>query len=594
MTARERSYHAAWMVLLIPVLMGTASCKKYLDKTPPSAFDEQYVFGSVPNATSAVIGAYEPLSGTQAYGSRLSLMYPYDTDEMIGVTNTTAPDNSSRDLSRYNLQATNAQLAGPFQQLYIGVERANICIKNIPAMALYNNGTTTEQSQLRRLYGESLTLRAQYYLELIRNWGDVPAPFIPSIDQKDLFLAKTDRDTIYDHLLSDLKIAEELVPWRGEPGVAADERITKGAVKGLRARIALFRGGYSLRRTSRKMERSNNYLDFYRIARDECYDIMQRRDKHTLNPSFQAVFKDGLDSYRQDPFGEVIFEIAMGIGLTGNLGYYDGPRFYVAGNAAQLGNSSIRVIPTYFYSFDSLDTRRDVTTAPYYNNADKSKTVQTLVNMTSGKFRADWITPAPTTTSQQLGINWPVLRFSDILLMFAEAENELNNGPTGAAISAYEEVRKRGFKGSEDKIGSTPASKETFFKALVNERSFEFGGEGIRKYDLLRWNLLYQKILETRDNYTKMMKKQAPYNTLPQVIYYKTGSQTIIWGNSLYQPSPAAAPPGGYGKANWVSSITASWVTNVAQLFTPDRNELLPIPQTSIEANHMLTQDYGY
>jgi hypothetical protein len=581
-------------VLLIIILAGTGACKKYLDQTPSSAFDEAYVFGDVNNATSALMGAYEPLSGTQAYGSRLSLMYPYDTDEMIGVTNTTAPDNSSRDLSRYNLQPTNAQLPGPFQLLYTGVERANICIKKIPAMEQYSKGSATEQEQLKRLHGEALTLRAQYYLELIRNWGDIPAQFAPSSDQADLFLPKTDRDTIYDRLLNDLKTAEELVPWRNEPNVAADERITKGAVKGLRARIALFRGGYSLRRASRKMERPADYLNYYRIARDECAEIMQHRDKHTLNPSFEAVFKEGLDAYKIEPNGEVIFEIAMGKGLTSNLGYYDGPRFYVDGNTALLGNGSIRTIPTYFYSFDSLDTRRDVTNAPYYNNADKTKAVQTIVNMTSGKFRADWITPAPSTTTQQLGINWPVLRFSDVLLMFAEAENELNNGPTGAAISAYEEVRKRAFKGNEDKIGATPATKEAFFNALVNERSFEFGGEGIRKYDLIRWNLLHRKILETRANYTKMMNREAPYHNLPQVMYYKKGAQSVIWGNSLYQPAPAAAPGSDYLKADWVSSITASWITNVAQLFVPDHSELLPIPQTSIEANHNLTQDYGY
>ncbi|MCH5716642.1 RagB/SusD family nutrient uptake outer membrane protein [Niabella hibiscisoli] len=94
---------------------------------------------------------------------------------------------------------------------------------------------------MQRLYGEALTLRAQFYFELIRNWGDVPASFIPSIDQPNLFLEKTDRDVIYDSLIADLKRAEDLVPWRTE--VSSDERITKGAVKALRARLALYSGG---------------------------------------------------------------------------------------------------------------------------------------------------------------------------------------------------------------------------------------------------------------------------------------------------------------------------------------------------------------
>src|SRR5690606_15065638 len=100
--------------------------------------------------------------------------------------------------------------------------------------------------------------------------------------------------------------------------------------------------GYSLRRVSGIMERRPDYLKYYQIARDECFDIMQHRDQHTLNPSFQAVFKDGIDSYKIDPFGEVLFEVAMGRETDSNIGYYDGPRFYVPGNTSMLGNGQIR------------------------------------------------------------------------------------------------------------------------------------------------------------------------------------------------------------------------------------------------------------
>lgn len=579
-------------LVVITSAVGLNSCKKYLDLNPPSAFDEQYVFSNVANTTSALMGAYEPLTGDNGYGSRLSMMYPYDTDEFIGVTSAAAPDNNSRDLSRYNLQPTNGQLALPFQQLYTGVERANICIKNIPKSAAYTSGSATEQAQMKRLYGEALTLRAQYYLELLRNWGDLPAIFEPAIDQPDLYLPKTDRDVIYDHLLDDLLMAEDLVPWRGDAGIAADERITKGAVKGLRARIALFRGGYALRK-SNQMERKPDYLKYYQIAHDECAQIMARRDKHNLNPTFQDVFKNNIDAYKIEPTGEVMFEVAMGKDLSSKLGYYDGPRFYVTGSTAQLGNSSVRGVPLYFYSFDPLDTRRDVTLAPYYNNADKTKAVQTLVNMVSGKFRSDWWNPAPTSASQQTGINWPILRFSDVLLMFAETDNEINNGPTAAAKSAYEEVRKRAFKGNESAIGVTPSTKDDFFKAIVNERYWEFGGEGIRKYDLIRWNLLASTIAATRDNYTKMQSKQAPYNNLPQSMYYKTASTDVIFSNSLYAPAPTATPAG-YTKVAWVSSITTTFVTQFAQYFKPNHSELMPLPQSVVESNPKLTQDYGY
>ncbi|ACU02993.1 MULTISPECIES: RagB/SusD family nutrient uptake outer membrane protein [Pedobacter] len=590
---KKKSFLSAITFLFFTSILGLVSCKKYLDLSPPSAFDEKFVFSNVANTTSALMGVYEQLTGDNGYGSRLSMMYPYDTDEFIGVTNASAPDNNSRDLSRYNLQPTNGQLTLPFQQLYTGVERANICIKNIPAMAMYSSGSETEKQQLRRLYGEALTLRAQFYLELLRNWGDLPAIFEPAIDQADLYLPKTDRDVIYDRLLDDLKLAAELVPWRNDPGVVADERITKGAVKGLRARIALFRGGYALRREPQQMERKADYLKYYQIARDECNEVMQRRDKHTLNPNFQDIFKNNIDAFKIEPNGEVMFEVALGKDISGRIGYYDGPRFYVSSTTAQQGNSSVRAVPVYFYAFNELDTRRDVTLAPYYNNADKTKAVQTMVNMTCGKFRADWWNPAPTSASQQTGINWPILRFSDVLLMFAEAENELNNGPSPAAKTAYEEVRKRAFKGNESAIGITPGGKADFFNAIVNERYFEFGGEGVRKYDLIRWNLLAARISETRANYTKMLNKQAPYNNLPQNMYYKTASPDVIFSNSLYAPTPATLPTG-YTRVAWVSSITTTWITNFAQYFKPDHSELMPLPQSVVESNPKLKQDYGY
>jgi hypothetical protein len=590
--------HLVLYIALPFILAGfITSCKKQLDQEPQSAFDEQYVFSNVTNATAALIGVYNELAGDLGYGSRLSTIYPYDTDEMLGILNTSTPDNSSRDLARYNLQPSNAQLEGPFVQLYTGIERANICIKNIPNMSLYKTGSATQIMQLQRLYGEALTLRAQFYFELVRNWGDVPALFEPAIDQPNLFLPKADRDSIYDHLLDDLKLAATLLPWRNEAGVASDERITKGAAKALRARIALFAGGYSLRRPSNQMQRRSDYLKYYQITKDECADIMQRRDAHTLNPSFKAVFKDAIDAHKIDSYGEVIFEVAMAGGngtSDSKLGYYDGPRFYVPGNTTLLGNGQTRVVPTYFYAFDTLDTRRDVTCAPYYNAADNSKTVQTMINMTSGKFRADWVTnPAPSSAVQYLGVNWPLIRFADVLLMFAEADNELNNGATAAAIAAFEEVRKRGFAGNENRIGTTPTEKNAFFNALVNERSFELGGEGIRKYDLIRWNLINQKILDTRAALTKMQSRTAPYDKLPQTVYYKSKSPDVIFSSSLYQPAPATAPSG-YTKVLWVSSITAAYITNVAQLFKPNHSELMPIPQPSIDANPNITQDYGY
>ncbi len=590
---------------IIIIALGFQSCKKYLNVEPVSSFGTDYVFSNVENAKKAVLGVYADLTGDQAYGIRVSMYYPYDEDLMMGQGGTPYPDGERRDIAHSNLTATNTQLAPPYNQLYNGIERANVCIYNIPNMPQYADGSETEKTELKRLYGEALTLRALYYLELIRNWGDVPTQFQPSALETDLFKPKTDRDSIYNRLLDDLLQAETLVPWRSQ--VTKDERITQGAVRGLRARIALYRGGYSLRRNPRQMIRGSNYLTYYQIAKDECAAIMAKPTEHTLNASYQAVFKNYICGHAIEPNGEVIWEVAMGGGTSAlgdsKLGYYNGPQWNGTGNAA------LTVLPSYFYLFDSTDTRRDVMCVMY--NLRRSGSVDTVVGRTlqtlvDGKFRRDW-TSNPSlinTAAQYMGMNWPILRFSDVLLMFAEADNELNNGPTSAAYDAINKVRRRGYGkpiNTPDATVDLPSglNKSDFFNAVFKERALELGGEGIRKYDLIRWNLIAQKIADTKALLAIMAARSAaPWNSYPTTMYFKNGATSVQYLGSFYKPNVTPAPPtgsGGYQSVSWLGTgITSTILTYYAIAFQPNHSELLPLPQRAIDDNPNLTQDYGY
>lgn len=578
------------------VAMVIPSCKKYLKVEPDSMFSEEYVFSSVSDASKAVTGVYNRLAGDFGYGGRLNYYFSGDTDEILGTGSNSSGggDNANKAIARYNATPSNTQLEPVYNQLYQGIERANNCLKNLPKMNLYTNGTDAQQRELRRLHGEVLTLRAQFYFDLIKHWGDIPAQFMPSSDLPTLSLPKTDRDSIYDVLLADLLQAEDLVPWRGESGVAIDERITKGAVKGLRARLALHRGGFSLRRSG-VMERRDDYAKFYEMAKKECQDIMTS-GRHKLNASYEAVFKDNLDAHRIEPNGEVLFEVALagGTGVAdGKIGNIDGIR--VNGK----GQGSIYMIPTYFYSFDSMDVRRDVTVAAYAIDAagNKIASVNTLgMGILLAKFRRDWISnPAvpPTSDASYHGVNWPLIRYSDILLMFAEAENELN-GPTTEAIAAFTEVRKRGFNGDESKIGVIPSDKAGFFKAIVNERAFELGGEAVRKYDLIRWNIIHPTFVKMKADLALMRQNAAPFNNLPIRMFYKQQSQQLVWLGSYYKPSTLTTAPAGYTAVNWTAGIPVTFVSQVAEMFKPNHSELLPLPQSAINSNTNLKQDYGY
>jgi hypothetical protein len=584
----------------LALVAGLSACKDYLDVTPDAYYTTEQLFGTVSGATTAVIGAYDLLSGDRTYGTRLNLYYPYDTDELIGAPG--VANSGNRGLARYKALPSNAEIINPWNDLYVGVERANICIKNIPQMSLYRNGTAADTAALHRLYGESLTLRAQYLYELVRNWGDVPAPFVPTDASASFQLLPVNRNVTLDTLIANLYKAEKLVPWRSNIGTAS-ERVTKGAIKALRARLALQRGGYSANARTGIIERPSDYLTYYRIAQQECADLMRNRNQHTLNPSFYDVFKS-INEQRRETSNEIMFEVAMGGSSAvsdSKLGYYDGPRL----NTSPIYGSTqgtIVAVPTYFYAFDSTDVRRDVTLTPYTIGSNNAQAGTSLAVVTTGKFRRDWRVPLLSGTGNYLGYNWVLIRFADVLLMFAEAENELN-GPTAAARAALLEVRTRGFGGNATRAaaGLDFSTKETFFNVLTKERLLEFGGEGIRKYDLLRWGQLASKLAETKAELAKMQAGTAPYANVPQYQYFRVVNGVIQWARSFYRPSPAATPTG-TTRVNWRLAVDATYLTNtrpggsgLAADFVPNAGkELMPIPQSTLDTDPNVKQNFGY
>jgi len=609
-----------------------SSCKNYLEVDALALNTTEATFSTVSGATAAVIGAYDPLSGDNGYGVRLSLYYPLDSDEFIGSAGPSA--NDRRSLARYTAQATNSEINNPWNQLYQGVERSNICIQQIPLMAQYTSGNAADMATVKRLYGEVLTLRAQYLFELVRNWGDVPVQYTPSVSGQDFNLPNVDHNVTLAHLVDDLKIAEDLVPWRSQAGTAS-ERITKGAVKALRARIALFRGGYSLTNQSNQLQRLGDYLDYYRIARQECADLVANRGEHTLNTRFEELFRS-INELRSEAANEIIFQVGMATatGASGSkLGYYNGPRLQNASSVYGSSQGAVTLAPPYFYAFDSTDVRRDVTITTY--GIATTASIQTGVALTAatdGKWRRDWHIPSVTGSVNYLDYNWPIIRFADVLLMLAETENELNNGPNQAAQDALLEVRARAFGGDRSKALSTLTAagfslsgKANFFNALANERYLEFGGEGIRKYDLIRWNLFESKLAEVKANIEKMALGLPPYQNVPLYQYYTTPTtastavQPIKWTRSFYKPSPATTTaPTGTTRVNWRQGIDAQYVANtkpagtsytltgttttatsagtgLAAEYVPAKGkEVQPIPQATLSADPALKQNFGY
>jgi hypothetical protein len=628
------------IILVVLVATGSTthfiSCKKFLNPDAVSSFDPEYVFNNIPNARKSLLGAYMAMAGDFGYGIRISGYWPYDSDEMM--KGTAAPTNDEGQfLAKYMGIPGNLQITNPFNQMYQGIERANLCIYNIPKMDAYMNGSSLQQAQLKRMHGEALVLRAQYYYELCRNFGDVPAQWGPSVYESDMYKSRVSRDSIYDRLLTDLELAATMMPWRNEVtaiGDAVDQRFTKGAAKALRAKIALTRGGYALPVTGGALVRPSNYLDFYKIAHDECAEIIAS-GQHSLMPSYKSLFKEYLLAHNlNDPAGEfmMVASMAQGSNSDSKLGIQTGTKMNGTGGLA------VAVLPTYFYMFDSTDIRRDITCVPYEIIFDTIKIGHGINGIHDGKFRREWVTnpgfvfssgratesnrPATNNSLQNMQLSWPLIRFADVLLWFAETENELNNGPTAAAIDAVRQINLRGHGGSYKETPPViPTSKDGFFKFLVKERMLEFGDEGIRKYDLLRWGLLNTAIAETRARLNTWVTATAsnhpqfqPYSymedgplyardaaKLPNYLYYRrqpARSNVDDFNpflNSFYTPAPTSTPTGATRVNWWIGgSSHQSFANAFAMGFTTGKSELMPIPQTQRDVNPNLSQNSGY
>ena len=217
------------------------SCSDLLETSSPSTFDESTVFSNYTLAEYNVFSISEVFGHTNCYRGRYLPWYGFNTDiEWYNGTN-----SAGNELAGYNTLSNNSQLNlsnGPYNEMYIGVERANLCING-----LRTYGNVEKDDEMAYLLGESLTMRALLYFDLIKGWGDVPARFSP-VEGNSIYVAKTSRDVVYKQILADLEEAFNYLPMPNETSATSStDRVSRAFAEGLYARIALAASGYALR-----------------------------------------------------------------------------------------------------------------------------------------------------------------------------------------------------------------------------------------------------------------------------------------------------------------------------------------------------------
>ena len=582
-----------------------------MDAPTQSTLDESSVFSQYSLAESEIMSIHVSFGETNSYRGRFLPYYGLNSDLETGSG--TQPSYSKAmsyddklSLWAYNTLATNGQMNtdnNAYAMFYEGIERANLAIQGIRKY-----GNIENNRDMAQLLGEALTLRALIYNDLIKAWGDVPARLQPN-NADNVYMPRCNRDSIYKVLLADLKEAEDYCYWPNENVITkSTERVSKSFVKGLRARIALYAGGYGLRgdgyRKSKDPELASDKM--YAIAKQECVDIINKHC-NTLG-SFEENFKK-LCQDNVAAGGESLWEIPFSSG-RGRVVYTFGIKHQAADQyTSQNQGGANGPLPYLYYDYDKDDIRRDITCIPYEWSKDlvDGKSYQQLRGINKwcfGKLRYEWMKSerALSLGKNDDGVNWQYMRLADVYLMAAEAINALDNDQQ-TAWNYMKPVLERAYK-KADKVEALKtkytASQEAFFNGIVEQRAFEFAGEMLRKADLVRWGIIDEKMAEAKQKLTDLSNRAGSYADLPLKLYFKNeGENIVIYGLNHGDTDAEGAALEGYSSTKWFvdSKTNANIITedyiNGLYVGKPSLNCLWPIWQTFIEKSNGLLNNDG-
>lgn len=491
------------------------SCQDMLEENPDSYYKREDFFVNAGNAELAVMGIYNVLP--TIYGDKDGMSLPCSDDTYY--VNGTTSDNTRRDIVHYTLRPSNTWIYSVWKGKYEGLNRANYTIDGIESMKGYNDNET-----LKKLVGEAKFLRAQAAFDLIRYWGDVPFKTTYTDGYEDSYLPRTDREDIYNQVIEDLKFAKENLPWATES--SSPERATQGSARALLMRVLLTRAGYSLRSDGTLKRPDENLRKEYFESVITEWEAFKANGYHDFyNGGYVELFKGfsaGILNSKESLF-EVAFLVNKNKGVWGtcNGPLVDAPDILPTESGKFMGraNAMFRVVPEWKDFFEENDVRRDVMVCTYsYSwNADvynhKKVEQKNQKNWYPGKWRREWM-PMGYADPNNTSVNYCMLRYADVVLMAAEAYNEI--GETSVAWDLLNSVRERA---GATKI--TPANYSTLLKspkvynldfiddsdeagrfrtALYWERGFELAFEGQRKYDLIRWGILKEALVLFGEN----------------------------------------------------------------------------------------------
>lgn len=490
------------IALSLLVVVGFA-CSDILDKSPESNWKVEDFYSNATEAQLGLAGIYSYLANTSVYGSDLPIVFDSGTDE--GYYNRRYNENWTVGLYRHT--ASDLYVEKLWVQLYGAINMANMFIERL-------DQTAFEVDAYNALIGEAKFLRALSYFNLVSWYGEVPLRLTYSVDQSSNHVAASPLNVVYQQIIDDFTFAYKHLPHAKDadylPGHA-----NRMAAHGLLARVYLKMAGEPLKDTEK-----------FELAKAHCDSVMQD-GWHDLSVDAEGEgYRNLFLTYIQNTYDlqESMFEISftnlrdLGLRVDGKIGNLNGISWNYGGEGYPFGYAMLNASPVVRNVYSEDDKRLEWNLRGYRYAKGDAKAVTSAMDATycPTKYRrwepTDWddldtkpadgaiesyvvLEPVSSPNKNYTGINLPVLRYADVLLMYAEAANEVAGAPTTEAIACLNKVRNRaGLANIEEVEPQKIASKSAFLKELQDERMRELCFEGLRKQDLLRWGILGERL----------------------------------------------------------------------------------------------------
>jgi len=431
-----------------------ACSEDFLTKSPEDSINTSNFFQTETDAVTAINGAYQPLQWPKLYNMRM-----WTTDIMAGNSIVGAGGGTdgieTQDEANFVTASDNQGVLDLWRGPWPGILRCNIILQKVPGM-------TISETVKNRVLGEAYFLRAHYYFILVRFFGDVPLTLKPVEPGDDLRPFRTPKADVYKQIISDLNQAITFLPPKEQYSGNDVGRASKGSAVGMLAKVYLTLG------------------DWQKVV-DLCDQV--KGLGYSLNASYGDNFSSSTENSKESLF-EIQYVSDAGMGFWDNenqaswLSTFTGPRGsdLVAG-----GWGWNQPTQEFINSYETGDLRKDVTA--FYDGCPKfdGKDYKKSWSMTGFNLRKFLVPLSAVPSYDNSPLNFPVLRYADVLLMKAEALNEL--GRTAEAAAPLNEVRTRAGLGNV-----TGLTKDAFRAKVLNERRMELAFEGQRWFDLIRIN----------------------------------------------------------------------------------------------------------